>query len=323
MSAPLALVTGGLGFLGAELCRVLLEQGQRVRVLDDGSRGSVERLGTLRDRVEVRRGDVRDEDAVARATEGARNVFHLAAINGTRRFYEAPDEVFEVGMLGTLHVLRAARAAGVARVVLASSSEVYATPPVIPTPEDVPLVVPSLENPRFSYGGSKIASELMALHLGVRRGLHVVIVRPHNVYGPDMGDDHVIPELSTRIARLAARSPERPVRVEIEGDGSETRAFCYVSDAAEGLWRLGSSAPSGAVLHLGTEEEISISELATRIAAQLGIEVTLVPSARRAGSPTRRCPAIDAARALGWGPTTSLASGLERTVSWYAARARR
>ena len=160
------LVTGGSGFIGAALVRRLVRDGHRVRVLDDNSRGNPRRLGDAAGAVEFVAGDIRDAAAVAKAVRGVDGVLHLAAVNGTRHFYEKPEVVLDVGVRGMLNVLDACRSEGVGDLVLASSSEAYQTPPVVPTPEDIPLVVPDVLNPRYSYGGSKLISELLAVNWG-------------------------------------------------------------------------------------------------------------------------------------------------------------
>ena len=168
--------------------------------------------------------------------------------------YEAPDLVLEVGIKGALHTLEAALDAGVRRYVLASSSEVYNAPTHLPTTESERLIIPDITNPRFSYGGGKIASELLTLHLGARRGLETVIFRPHNVYGPDMGFEHVIPELVAKMVKLSDGLRLRSIDLPIQGDGTETRAFCFVEDAARGAFLAGMRGDPGAIYHLGTED---------------------------------------------------------------------
>lgn len=313
------LVTGGCGFLGAALCRSLVSDGVAVRSLDDHSRGRASRLAGVAE-VEQSTGDVRDAASVSEVMQGVSVVWHLAAVNGTRNFYERPDVVLEVGLKGALNVVDAALQSGVDRLVLFSSSEVYQRAPSVPTAEDVPLVVPDPTNPRFSYGGSKIASELVALHMGQSRGLDVVIVRPHNVYGVDMGDDHVIPELATRLAVASDGLSRHEVTLPIEGDGSETRAFCHVDDAIAGVRLAATRGKAGGIYHVGSEEEVRIADLASAIGEALGLQVTLEAGPRRAGSTPRRCPSIDRLRALGYAPAITLAEGLPPVARWYADR---
>src|SRR5262249_32776038 len=152
--------------IGSALVKALVEEGCAVRVFDDNSRGTLRRLAAVRADVEFVSGDVRDSDAVHNAVKGADEVHHLAYVNGTEFFYKFPEMVLEVGIKGMINVIDACRAADVRTLVLASSSEVYQTAPVIPTDETVPLVVPDPHNPRLSYGAGKIISEIMAINYG-------------------------------------------------------------------------------------------------------------------------------------------------------------
>ena len=180
------LVTGGSGFIGSAVVKGLLKRGHSVRVLDDNSRGNPRRLVEVADDIEFMQGDVRDADAVDRATAGVDAVAHLAFVNGTEFFYTKPKLVLEVGVKGALNTLESAIKHNVPQYWLMSSSEVYQTPPMVPTDESVGFSIPDPLNPRYSYGGGKAISELMAINYG--RGLFekTIIVRPHNVFGPDM-----------------------------------------------------------------------------------------------------------------------------------------
>ncbi|MEZ5890000.1 MAG: NAD-dependent epimerase/dehydratase family protein [Xanthobacteraceae bacterium] len=155
------LVTGGTGFLGSALVRRLVTDGHAVRVLDDNSRGSARRLVDIAQKIELVEGNVRDPSIVRAAADGVDTVLHLAAVNGTEFFYSKPELVLDVGVRGMLAVIDACRANGVRDLVVASSSEVYQTPPQVPTDETAPLSIPDVLNPRYSYAGSKIISELL------------------------------------------------------------------------------------------------------------------------------------------------------------------
>ena len=136
------LVTGGTGFIGSALVIRLVHEGYRVRVLDNQSRGRARRIANVIDDVEVVEGDVRDAETVDRAAKGVDSVAHLAFVNGTEFFYSQPELVLDVGVRGMINVLDACLAHGVPELILASSSEVYQTPPKVPTDESVPLAVP-------------------------------------------------------------------------------------------------------------------------------------------------------------------------------------
>lgn len=310
------LVTGGAGFIGSAIVRRLLADGSAVRVLDDYSRGSPRRLADLSKDIETVSGDVRNSAAVERACAGVDSVIHLASVNGTEFFYSKPETVLEVGIKGMLNVIDAMIHNDVTELVFASSSEVYQTPELVPTAEDAALSVPDPLNPRYSYAGAKIASELLALNYGRKHIGRVLIFRPHNVYGPDMGEEHVIPQLTRRLLDLADGGPG-PVDLPIQGSGNETRSFVFIDDLVEGVACVIDKGEHMNIYHVGTQDEISIAELALRIGAACGIAVHPVPSAPAAGGTPRRCPDISKLARLGYAPRVSLDMGLARTVAWY------
>jgi nucleoside-diphosphate-sugar epimerase len=313
------LVTGGAGFLGSALVHRLIAGGHPVRVLDDASRGRWDRLDDVKDDVELISGDVRDPDAVRRAVHDVERVFHFAAVNGTEFFYSKPEVVLDVGVGGTLNVVRACAARGDVELYVASSSEVYQTPPVVPTAEHVPLVVPDPLEPRYSYGGSKIISELLALNFGRRHIRKVVVFRPHNAYGPDMGTEHVIPQLALRIRDAARRGHGGRVRLPIQGTGAETRAFIFVEDFVDGVVTIVARGEHMGIYNVGTDQETRIDHVAFSIARCLGIEIDLIPGPPASGATLRRCPDITRLRALGFEARTSLEDGIAQTVRWYEA----
>ncbi len=317
MSDKRYLVTGGAGFIGSALVRRLVTRGASVRVLDNGSRGSSSRLADVAAHVEYVEGDVRDAEVVGRACAGIDMVCHLAYINGTRTFYSAPELVLDVGVRGMLNVIEGALRHDVPELVLVSSSEVYQSPPKVPTDETVALTVPDPLNPRYSYGGGKLISELLVLNYGRSRFRRVVVLRPHNVYGPDMGTDHVIPELAMRVADLA-RSTTGDLLVPIQGTGAETRAFVHIDDFIDGALHVIERGAHRNIYHVGTDEEVRIDTLAARIGRVLDRVVTVSPGPPAAGGTLRRCPDIGKLRALGYEPRVPLAAGLPATVRWYA-----
>lgn len=310
------LVTGGTGFIGAALVRALVSRGDQVRSLDDGSRGAVRRLGDAAREVELVNGDIRDGAAVNGATRGIDRVIHLAYVNGTEHFYQRPELVLEVAVKGIVNVIDACVSSGVGELVLASSSEVYQSPPRVPTDESAPLSVPDPHNPRYSYGGGKIISELMALNYGRRHIRRVLVFRPHNVYGPDMGWEHVIPQLALRV-RDQAQASAGPLDLRIQGTGAETRAFVHIDDLVAGVLRVLDAGEHLGIYHVGSTEEVTIADLARRIGLCFSREVRVIPGDLREGSTARRCPDISKLRALGYEPRVPLSTGLPPTVRWY------
>jgi nucleoside-diphosphate-sugar epimerase len=317
MSSRRILVTGGTGFIGSALVKALVRHGEAVRVFDDNSRGAMRRLGEVEREVEFIAGDIRDAAAVEAAMRGIDEVHHLAFVNGTATFYSAPDLVLDVGVKGIVNVIDGCRRHDVGHLVLASSSEVYQSPPHVPTDESAPLVVPDPLNPRLSYGAGKIISEMMVINHGRKHFERVLIFRPHNVYGPDMGFDHVIPQFAVRLKRAADAHPRGPLSFPIQGSGEETRSFCHVDDLVQGVMVMRERGAHLNIYHVGTTEEVSIADLARRMARIVDREIALAPSAVLKGSTPRRCPDISKLAALGYRPRVPLDQGLPPTLKWY------
>jgi nucleoside-diphosphate-sugar epimerase len=314
------LVTGGSGFIGAALVRRLVARGDRVRVLDDLSRGKQRRLGEVVNDVEFLQADIRDASAVARAAKGIDCVGHAAFVNGTQFFYSRPQLVLDVGIRGMLNVLDACLQHDVPELFVASSSEVYQTPPHVPTDETVPFSIPDPMNPRYSYAAGKITSEMLAINYARTHFQRMVIFRPHNVYGPDMGWEHVIPQFVVRMHGLC-RDSEGPVPFRILGTGLETRAFVYIDDFTDGLMLLLDRGRHREIYNIGTEEEVTVAELARQIAAYFGRPIEIHNDPPAAGSTLRRCPDIAKLASLGYSPQIELARGLRLTAQWYVENA--
>ncbi len=308
------LVTGGTGFIGAAIVKRLIHSGHKVRILDDNSRGRARRIEDVKNQVEMVQGDVRSSADVLASSKGVDAVIHLAFVNGTEFFYSQPELVLEVGVKGMINVLDACKAHNIRELILASSSEVYQTPPVVPTDEVVPLCVPDPLNPRYSYGAGKIISEVLALNYGRRFFDRVLIFRPHNVFGPDMGWEHVVPQFVVRMARMSSGAP---LRFPIQGTGDETRSFIYIDDFAEGFMVMLERGKNLGIYNIGTHEEVSIRQLATMVGKCFHSELEVVPGPLAAGGTLRRCPNISKLMALGFEPRLTLAKSLPLAVDWY------
>lgn len=311
-----AAITGGSGFIGSHLVRRLVQIGWSVVAIDNMARGDARRLMDVSDEVQLVECDIRDEDKVTAAIQGCEVVMHLAAINGTENFYKHPDLVLDVGVKGILSVVSACQRASVPDLVVASTAEVYQEPSIFPTPETVALTLPDSTNPRYSYGGSKIISELIAFNYGREHFRKVQVFRPHNVYGPDMGWKHVVPQFIRRALDLEIHG-EGHRKFLIQGSGNETRAFAYVSDVVDGIIKMYERGGHREIYHIGTEDEVSIKVLAEKIGRAMNLDLEITPSERAVGATTRRCPDIRKIRMLGYNPSISLERGLIETIGWY------
>ena len=313
------LVTGGSGFIGSYLVKKLVSLGYQVTVLDNNSRGSATRLSTVHDQIVFIEGDIRDPAVVDKACRGIDTVYHLAYINGTKNFYKVPGLILDIAMRGMINILDACKSHKIQSLFIASSSEVYQRASQIPTSEDVSLSIPDIQNPRYTYGGGKIAMELLAVHYATEFIDRVIIFRPHNVYGPDMGTDHVVPEF---IERALSIKPDQSSSYDfpILGDGTQTRSFIYIDDFIDALTLIGEVAAKSGIYHIGTQDEITIMELANEIASLCNINIRVVPSAPPLGETDRRCPNISKLSALGFEPNFSLSEGLLNTLKWHQSK---
>ncbi len=252
------LVTGGAGFIGANLCRDLLDAGADVRVLDDLSTGRSGNLGGLA--VDLVEGSVVDADLVDRVTADADRIVHLAARASVPRSIAEPVAAHEVNVTGTVVVLEAARPRAVP-VVVASSSSVYGDTEVSPKHEDLPVA------PRSPYAASKLAAEGYALAYQVAYGLPVLALRFFNVYGPLQPADHAYAAVVPRFVDAALH--DRPL--EVHGDGRQSRDFTAVATVVDVLRRAvdgATTAPGPVNLAFGTRTDLL--DLIDRLRARPG-----------------------------------------------------
>lgn len=317
MSNKKYLITGGTGFIGSALVKRLVKEDHDVRVLDNDIRGAKERLKDLFDKLEFIKADVRNSGAVQEACKGVDGVIHLAYINGTEYFYKFPELVLEVGVKGMVNVVDGCIKENVKELILASSSEVYQTAQKVPTDESATMTIPDPLNPRYSYGGGKIISELLTINFGRKHFDRAVIFRPHNVYGPDMGWEHVIPQFVLRMKELAPKSKDQKIKFPIQGTGQETRAFCFIDDFIDGLMVVLEKGEHLGIYHIGTMEEISIRTVAEEVGKYFGKEVEIVTGEEARGATKRRCPDITKLKKLGYEPKISFEEGLKITAQWY------
>ncbi len=305
------VVTGAGGFIGSHLVERLLELGANVTAFARyNSRNDAGFLPPATERLHIVLGDIRDPEAVREALSDAAVVFHLAALVGIPYSYVHPVEVFDVNARGTLNVLVAAREAGLERVVITSTSEVYGTARYVPIDERHP------KQPQSPYSASKIAADAMALSFHAAYGLPVAVVRPFNTYGPRQSDRAIIPTIASQAL----------TRDEIRlGSLTPTRDFTFVTDTVEGFIRVAESDVVAEEVNLGAGVEISIGELAARILAVTGRDVAVRHAEERERPRTSEVDRLlsdnrKARELAGWQPRVSLDEGLRRTVEWVRGR---
>ena len=306
-------VTGGSGFIGSSLSKKLLKMGNEVVIFDDFSRGNMRRIESIKRNIEIVNGDIRDQDKLIKHSKGSDVFVHLAAINGTKFFYEKPQEVLDVSIKGILSVVNACKKNKIVNLTFSSSSEVYQQPTEVPTPEEVPLIVPDVFNARYSYGAGKIISEIILLNYFKDFFKKIIIFRPHNVYGPDMGWEHVIPEM---IKKAEVLSQTNNI-FEILGDGNQTRSFIYIDDFTDCLWKVISRGKHRNIYHIGNEDEITIKSLAEKVISHYTKDFEFSFLKRPFGETSKRCPKTDKIRGLGYKQKVNLDLGIKNVVEWY------
>ena len=309
LKGSLALVTGGAGFIGSHLADRLLREGARVRVLDNLSTGSASNLDPSR--IELRRGDVRSEDEVAKAVGGVDIVFHLAAQINPARAVENPFEDFEINARGTLNLLWAALRAGVKRFIL-SSTNVYGNAPPERLSESYPTLSTggSLLSP---YAASKVSAEAYCKVFNDELGLPTVRLRYFNVYGPRQTIKSESGAVAIFMLRALAGEP-----IVIFGAGNRTRDFVCVGDVVNAnILGARKEEAAGGVFNVGTGVETSINELARLIIDVTGSRVPVEHREERAADFMRaRADLTLSEKVLGFHPTIKLREGLVSCVAW-------
>jgi len=306
-----SVVAGGAGFLGSHLCRMLVDRGDEVVVVDNFVTGSADNLGDLAGRpgFEVLSQDVVDGVDVEGPLD---TVMNLASPASPKDFATLPVQILEAGSAGTHNLIRLAMDKG-ARFFMASTSEVYGDPQVHPQPESYWGHVNPV-GPRGVYDEAKRFSEALTMAYHRRHGLDVRIVRIFNTYGPNMrpDDGRVVSSFLTQ-ALLG-----KPLTVY--GDGTQTRSFCYVEDEVRGFLCLLDSDYAGPV-NIGNPDEFTVLQLAAKVLEVTGSKSEVMFEPLPEDDPAQRRPDIALARSrLGWEPTVSLEQGLERTAPWFARR---
>lgn len=302
------LVTGGSGFLGASLCERLVQAGHEVICLDNLLTSSIDNIEHL-----LGSGNFKfiEHDVTEPIRFEVDEIYNLACPASPIHYQANPIKTMKTSVLGMIHILGMAKRCG-ARVLQASTSEIYGDPDVHPQPESYRGLVNTL-GPRACYDEGKRAAEALCSDYRRSHDVEVRIARIFNTYGPGMAtnDGRVV---SNFILQTLRGEP-----VTVYGDGSQTRSFCYRDDLIEGLVRLMAlDGEEPRPVNLGNPEECSMMDLVQAVARACGRDATVTYQPIPNDDPKQRCPDITRARELlNWSPAVSLQEGLQRTVSWF------
>lgn len=311
------LVTGGAGFIGSEIVRQLLNNGNEVTVVDNFVTGVIENIQDVisdgnhdldRDCIQIISGDLRTTNLTSiLETHDIDCVFHLAAEPYIPSCYDRPDDFFSVNANGTLKLLLACDEANVDKVLYYSSSEIYGTA------QEVPMDEHHRTFPQSTYAVSKLAADRLCFTLHHERNLPIVILRQFNCYGPRETHPYIVPEI---IAQLSESN-----QVDL-GNINASRDLTYVSDAARGALKLANVPESnGEVVNLGYGTDFTVEELAYKIGKIMGyadIEISIEQERFRPLDVQQlQCDYSKAKELVGYEPSTTLDEGLTRTIEWY------
>jgi len=305
-----ALVSGGAGFIGSNLCQELAKRGNHVLILDDLSTGKKENIESLiGEKVDFVQGSVVDLPLLQELFHKIDTVFHLAAISSVPKSLQDPLATHQVNLTGTLNVLLAVRDNRVRKVIYASSSSVYGDSPVLPKIEDM------LPDPQSPYAVTKLAGEYYCQVFGQVYDMSAVCLRYFNVYGPKQDSNSPYATVAPNFtSKLLEDKP--PV---IFGDGEQTRDLIFVEDVVAANILATESDVSG-IFNIGTGKRITINELSQLIRNVMEKDIKPVHMEPRPGDVKHSLADITKAKKeLGWEPKIDLEEGLRRYIKWYKA----
>lgn len=315
------LITGGAGFIGCQLAKKLSEiEKNDITILDNLSRGKMDEEFEeviKKNNVFFDEFDLLDTNKYSELDQDYDQIYHLAAIVGVKNVQSNPHLVLKFNAQSILNLLEWFVKSESKKLLFSSTSEVYAWTNTfyelpIPTAENVPLSVDDPKNARATYAISKIFGEMAVINYCKNYGKDYSIVRFHNIYGPRMGMEHVIPELFSK-----ARS--NAVKLEVYSVNN-TRSFCFIDDCVDATMRImESSKTNGEIINVGNdEEEIKIGELAKKILDVVGVDKDIEPLKLESDKISRRCPDITKLKEFcGYKPKVCLDEGLKITFDWY------
>jgi len=315
------LILGGAGFIGFNIAKYLVEnRDYEVTIADNFmKKNRDEEFDTLvsKHNIKIIEADFSYAEAYEKLDNEYDYFYMMAALVGVDNANTKPHEVIRINTSLALYTLEWIRRSKIGKVVFASTSENYAGTVEafgykIPTPEEVPLTIQNIAHPRFTYAVTKILGESGFLNYGKMLGFDVAIIRYHNVFGPRMGFNHVIPHLVIRF-----RNQQNPYLIY---GHDQTRDFCYITDAVEGTVLSMETPGSGEIYHLGTGVEITIEELTRETGKLMGFTGEYENTATYPGSVSRRSPDVTKSqKELGFTAKVDWKEGLKKTVEWYNA----
>jgi nucleoside-diphosphate-sugar epimerase len=303
------LITGGAGFIGSHLVKQVVDAGGIVRVVDNLSTGSADRLNQIRESMQLVTGDLADDSVAAEAVKGMDYVLHQAAVPSVQRSVVDPVGTNRSNVTATLNLLENCRKAGVRRFVYAASSSAYGDTEVLPKNEEMPA------NPLSPYALQKWVGERYCRIYHELYGLETVSLRYFNVFGPrqDPYSEYsaVIPKF---ITKLLAKEP-----VTVYGDGEQSRDFTYIDNVIDAnLLALRAPNAPGEVCNIGCGQRVSLNQLIRILEELLGVRAQVTYAAAKPGDVRHSLADITkATRVLGYVPKTEIEEGLKRTVEAY------
>ncbi|MFH1787849.1 MAG: SDR family oxidoreductase [Candidatus Altiarchaeota archaeon] len=303
------LVTGGAGFIGSNIAARLVSDGFEVKVIDNLATGRAENIAALEDKIEFIKGSILDDKSLAKAVKDVEYMLHEAAIPSVPRSVADPLRSHEANATGTLKVLRAAKDAGVRRVVYASSSSVYGDTPTLPKREDMK------PDPLSPYAVSKLCGEYYCRVFSKVYDLETVSLRYFNVFGPRQDPTSqyaaVVPKFITALSKGEAPT--------IFGDGEQSRDFTFVENVVDAnLAALKVGKTSGEVVNVACGERTTVNELVRLLADIIGVDVSPSYMDARKGDVKHSLADISAAgELLGYKPSLGIADGLAKTCDWF------
>jgi UDP-glucuronate decarboxylase len=307
-SGSKVLATGGAGFLGSWLCEVLAACGASVHCLDNFSTGQIQNVSSFKKAIRIIRADV----TTAKLPDHYDYIFHMSSRASPEEYQRYPIETLTTNSVGTMRMLELARKSG-SIMVYASTSEIYGDATVVPTPESYYGYVSSV-GVRSCYDEGKRFGEAACMAYYRQHGLAVRISRIFNSYGPRIRSDGFYARVVPRFILQAIRNQP----LTIQGRGTQTRSFCYVTDTVRGLMLLAASrGKDGVSFNIGSPDEITVGTLAEKVIRISGSKSGVRYVEAREDDPRRRCPDIARMRKLGWRPRTRLDDGLVSTIAYF------